>query len=43
MFGYHVIPIFILRLGFGTWPHCDRRCRAVSPVHLLDRLVCPPQ
>ena len=37
--GYHVIPLFLLSLGFGSWPNCYCGCRHVRAVHVLDCLV----
>lgn len=35
----HVVPILLLRPGFGSWSHCHGGCCHVRAVHVLDCLV----
>lgn len=37
--GYHVIPLLLLRLGFGSWLDYHGGCCHVRAVHIVDRLV----
>lgn len=37
--GYHVVPLLLFRLGFGSWSDCHGGCCHVRAVHVLDCLV----
>lgn len=37
--GYHVVPLLILRLGFGSWSDCHGGHCHVRAVHVFDCLV----
>lgn len=37
--GYHVIPLLLLRFGFGSGSNCHGGCCHVRAVHVLDCLV----
>ena len=39
MFGYHVIPILLLRLGVGSWSNYHGGRRHVRAIHVLDCMV----
>ena len=39
---YHVIPIFILRVGPRSWPDLDRYPSRIRALHFLSNLVGDP-
>ena len=39
LFGNHVLPLLILRLGLGSWSDRHCCCGNVCTVYVLDRLV----